>query len=236
MTSGIAYQEVVPPPRVLASLDVQPYLPSVSSRAKRVLDLVFALAAVIVAAPVFAAIALAIKLSSPGPVLFRQPRLGLLGRPFEMLKFRTMRDGCSEDPHREYVSLMVTESDGAVRHGDAFKLSNDDRVTPVGRWLRRTSLDELPQFLNVLQGEMSVVGPRPPLGYEVELYEDWQLRRLSVRPGITGLWQVSGRNRLTYAEMCRIDVEYIDRWSLPGDLMIVLKTPLVMIANLGRAA
>jgi lipopolysaccharide/colanic/teichoic acid biosynthesis glycosyltransferase len=117
-----------------------------------------------------------------------------------------------------------------------FKLTNDHRITPVGRWLRRTSLDELPQLFNVLRGEMSLVGPRPPLDYEFDQYEHWQFHRLQVRPGITGLWQVSGRNRLTYRQMCELDLVYIRAWSLWLDLLILLKTIPVVLSNSGRAA
>ena len=140
-----------------------------------------------------------------------------------MLKFRTMVHGASESAHREYVSGMITE----CRTSDErrYKLTNDGRVTSVGRLLRRTSIDELPQFWNVLRGEMSLVGPRPPLEYEVVRYQSWQLERLAVRPGMSGLWQVSGRSRISYVDMCRLDVRYVREWSLGRDLIIMLKTP-----------
>jgi lipopolysaccharide/colanic/teichoic acid biosynthesis glycosyltransferase len=190
----------------------------------------------VAAIPVFLVIGVAIKLSSPGPVLFRQRRVGLNGMVFTMFKFRTMRHGVSDSKHREYVSTMVSSSEGAARNGDAFKLVNDDRVTAIGRFLRRTSLDELPQLLNVLRGEMSLVGPRPPIEYEVALYQPWQMERLRVRPGMTGLWQVSGRNRHAYVDMCRIDVQYVATWTFAGDLLIVLRTPWEMVHNSGGAA
>jgi lipopolysaccharide/colanic/teichoic acid biosynthesis glycosyltransferase len=209
--------------------------PFVASRRKRGLDVALALTALGLTAPLSIAIALAIRATSPGPVLFRQQRLTLGGRPFTMFKFRTMYDGVSDEAHREYVTTMIASDEHVVRDGQSFKLHGDGRVTSVGRWLRRYSLDELPQLLNVLRGEMSIVGPRPALDYEVARYEPWQLERLSVKPGITGHWQVSGRNRLTYAEMCRLDIDYIRGWSFTEDLWIVIRTPWVMVTNSGGA-
>ena len=208
---------------------------------KRVVDLVGASLALIVTAPVMAILAVAIKLDSPGPVFFGQERIGSGGRRFRVVKFRTMYDGVSDAAHRELVTKMLSGEDGrAAQVGPAgepvFKLTNDERITRVGRWLRRTSLDELPQLFNVLRGEMSLVGPRPPLAYEFDQYEHWQFHRLQVRPGITGLWQVSGRNRLTYRQMCELDLVYIRAWSLWLDLQIMVKTIPVVLSNSGRAA
>ena len=233
MTAGRAHIVFSP---VAAAPPIPEPASCASSSAKRAVDIAVAALALLVFAPVFAVIAIAIRLSSPGPVLFRQPRIGLGGRPFTVLKFRTMRAGASDASHREFVSTQVSSTRDARTDSGVFKLVNDDRVTRVGRFLRRTSLDELPQFWNVLRGEMSVVGPRPPLEYEIALYEAWQLERLTARPGITGLWQVMGRNRLTYHQMCKLDVRYVRQWSLIGDVVIMLKTPWVMLTNSGKAA
>ena len=179
-----------------------------------------------VLSPLLLAIALAIKLDSPGPVLFRQLRCGLHGRPFTFLKFRSMRVD-AEALKKQLAPFNEMD-------GPAFKMTNDPRVTPVGRFLRRTSLDELPQLWNILRGDMSFVGPRPAVLEEVRQYEPWQRRRLSMQPGLTCLWQVSGRNELTFDEWMRLDLEYIDNWSLWLDLKIALKTiPAVL---LGRGA
>ncbi|MFL5616662.1 MAG: sugar transferase [Gemmatimonadaceae bacterium] len=209
--------------------------PAISVR-KRLIDLVFASLLLTAAAPIVLLIAVAIKLTSPGPVFFRQRRLGLGGRAFTILKFRTMAHGASDAPHRDYVRSLVTETCECATPGLVYKLTADARVTWVGHLLRRSSLDELPQLWNVARGEMSLVGPRPPVPYEVELYQPWQLERLSVRPGITGLWQVSGRNRLSYVEMCQLDVKYVHNWSISEDFRIMLKTPWVMLTNSGSAA
>lgn len=192
--------------------------------AKRTFDLVVSILALLALSPVLAAIALAIKLTTPGPALFRQRRVGLQRRPFMVLKFRTMVTG---------AELMLT--DLASRNeadGPLFKVREDPRVTRIGRWLRRYSLDELPQLWNVLLGEMSLVGPRPPLPREVEVYEEWQLDRLEVRPGITGLWQVSGRSDLSFDEYVRLDLFYVENWSLAYDLFILVKTiPMLLSAR-----
>ena len=208
---------------------------SAGSRRKRIIDVAVAATVMMIALPVFIAIALVVAMTSPGAILFRQERIGLGGRRFTMLKFRTMRSDADESVHREYVLTMVRDTPCDAKQIGAFKLAGDARVTRIGALLRKTSLDELPQFLNVLVGDMSVVGPRPPLPYEVEHYDDWQMERLSARPGITGLWQVSGRNRLSYVEMCRRDVDYLRSWSLLRDASIIAKTPWVMLINSGRA-
>jgi exopolysaccharide biosynthesis polyprenyl glycosylphosphotransferase len=193
---------------------------------RRMADVVLAAALLLLFSPLLFAIALGIKLTSPGPVLFRQARCGLHGRRFTFLKFRTMRiDAERMKPLLEPFNEM---------DGPAFKMTNDPRVFPFGGFLRRTSLDELPQLWNILRGDMSFVGPRPSVVEEVEQYEPWQRRRLSMKPGLTCLWQISGRNELTFDEWMRLDLEYIDNWSLWLDLKIALKTiPAVL---LGRGA
>jgi exopolysaccharide biosynthesis polyprenyl glycosylphosphotransferase len=193
---------------------------------RRVVDVALSASLLIVLSPVLLAIALAIRMASPGPVLFRQPRCGLHGRRFTFLKFRTMR------PDADRLKAMLQPFN--EMDGPAFKMTNDPRVFPLGGFLRRTSLDELPQLWNILHGDMSFVGPRPSVVEEVEQYEPWQRRRLSMKPGLTCLWQVSGRSELTFDEWMRLDLEYIDNWSLWLDVKIALKTvPAVL---LGRGA
>lgn len=183
---------------------------------KRAFDVCFASTALIITLPVLVVTALAIKLTSRGPVLYSAERIGIDGQSFPMLKFRTM----VVDADKQLDKLLaVNEGDGLL-----FKIRNDPRVTPVGRILRRFSIDELPQFINVLRREMSVVGPRPPLRREVEAYDCDVLRRLLVKPGVTGLWQVSGRSDLSWNEAVRLDLSYVDNWSMTSDIMIILKT------------
>jgi exopolysaccharide biosynthesis polyprenyl glycosylphosphotransferase len=183
---------------------------------KRLLDILGSGALILLLAPVFPVIALAIVLSSRGPVLYRSTRLGKGGRPFTFLKFRSMVVDAHENRHS---LLHLNEVDGPV-----FKLANDPRVTPVGGFIRRTSIDELPQLFNVLRGEMSLVGPRPPIPDEVEKYEPWQRRRLDVTPGITCLWQISGRSKLGFNEWMRLDLQYIQHRSFKLDMKILLRT------------
>jgi exopolysaccharide biosynthesis polyprenyl glycosylphosphotransferase len=193
--------------------------------AKRTFDLVISAAGLLLIAPLLAVVALAIRLDSAGPVLFRQERMGLHRQRFKVLKFRTM----VVDAEGMLAGLSArNEADGPL-----FKMRDDPRVTRVGRHLRRYSLDELPQLWNVLTGEMSLVGPRPPLPREVAAYEDWQLDRLEVRPGITGLWQVSGRSELPFDEYVRLDLFYIENWSLAYDLFILAKTVPMLLAARG---
>lgn len=215
------------------SLGAEP--PAARSRIKRTLDFLGAAILLALTAPLFLLIGAAIRLDSRGPVFHRQPRCGYRGREFVCFKFRTMHHGSDEGPHRRYVEGLVTgKSD--ERNGDGvYKLVADNRVTRFGALLRRSSLDELPQLWNVLIGDMSLVGPRPPLPYEVALYDERQCRRLTVKPGITGLWQVSGRNQLSYREMCELDLEYINSWSLVLDLRILLRTFPVVFLNSGKA-
>lgn len=183
---------------------------------KQAFDFCFALAAVIATSPMLLLAAIAIKLDSEGPVFYRAERIGLRGRPFQMLKLRTM---VVDAEQRLPELLAANEHDGIL-----FKIRNDPRVTRVGRVLRRYSIDELPQFLNVLARDMSVVGPRPPLAREVEQYDDDIWRRLLIKPGITGMWQVSGRSDLSWKEAVRMDLAYVDNWSMAGDLVIIAKT------------
>jgi exopolysaccharide biosynthesis polyprenyl glycosylphosphotransferase len=208
---------------------------------KRVFELALTTVGLLVVAPVMLLIAAAVRLESPGPVFFRQERVGSGGRSFRVFKFRTMYNGVPDTPHRELVTRMLRGDDAGAAHvaqdgTPVYKLVGDSRVTGIGRWLRRTSLDELPQLFNVFAGDMSLVGPRPPLPYEVAEYDHWQFDRLQVRPGITGLWQVSGRNQFSYRQMCELDLEYVRRWSLWLDVKILFKTVPVVLANSGRAA
>ena len=208
---------------------------------KRIVDLVGGVVGLVIVSPVMLLCAALIKLGSPGPVFFRQERIGAAGRRFRVWKFRTMRHGAPEHAHRELIDKMLRGDERLAGVANAkgesvFKLVDDDRVTKLGKILRRTSLDELPQLFNVLRGEMSLVGPRPPLDYEFEAYDHWQFDRLQVKPGITGLWQVSGRNLLTYRQMCELDVQYVRHWSLWLDAKIMLKTIPVVLFNSGRAA
>lgn len=189
--------------------------------AKRSFDIVFSAAALLLILPVLIVIALLIRLDGPGKVFFLQERAGQDGRPFKMYKFRTM----VEDAESQLAALQQ-QNEGA---GPLFKLKDDPRVTRTGRWLRRHSLDELPQFINVLRGEMSVVGPRPPLFSEVQAYHGYTHRRLLLKPGVTGLWQVSGRSNLDWDESVRLDLYYAENWTLPSDLRIIWRTFRVMI-------
>lgn len=195
---------------------------------KRSMDIVGSALALAILSPVFACIALAVKLTSKGPVLFRQQRIGQFGVPFQFLKFRSMYVSNNAEIHKKYVQSFIagkaeTNTSGAK---PVFKITNDPRITSVGRFLRRTSLDELPQFWNVLKGEMSLVGPRPPVAYEAEAYYVWHRRRiLEAKPGITGLWQVHGRSKTTFDEMVRLDLQYSRTWSPLLDVKILLQTP-----------
>jgi exopolysaccharide biosynthesis polyprenyl glycosylphosphotransferase len=200
------------------------------------IDIVGSSCALILGAPVLVVIAIAVKVTSEGPVLFRQTRHGQFGEPFTFLKFRSMFVRNDPKIHQEYVEKLIKgqqEADASGTTTQVFKIVNDPRVTRVGAWLRKTSLDELPQFINVLKGEMSLVGPRPPLTYELEHYSPWHHRRLDVKPGITGLWQVEGRSRTTFDEMVEMDLEYARTWSLWLDLKILLRTPVVVLKGHG---
>lgn len=204
---------------------------------KRSIDVIAATMVLVFGFPFFLAIALLIRITSRGPVFFIQRRVGEDGREFALFKFRTMRPDTDDALHREFTRNFIegrlpeTPLDG--RNGAAYKMVDDPRVTAVGRFLRKTSLDELPQFINILKGEMTIVGPRPPLPYEYERYDEWHKLRLKVRPGLTGLWQVSGRSRVPFHEMVMMDIYYIERWSLLLDLKIMIRTVPVMLGGTG---
>jgi lipopolysaccharide/colanic/teichoic acid biosynthesis glycosyltransferase len=204
---------------------------------KRAIDIVGSLLILLLLSPVLLAVALAIKLTSPGPILFRQQRIGQFGVPFTFLKFRSMYAQSDARVHQEYVRRFIAGQEGCLQsdgNGGAYKLQDDPRVTPVGKFLRRTSLDEFPQFLNVLRGDMSLVGPRPPIPYEIEVYDLWHRRRfLEALPGITGLWQVTGRSKCKFDEMVRLDIKYVREWSLALDLKILLATPRAVLFGKG---
>lgn len=211
--------------------------PAVTAIACRVLDLVLAIALLVLLLPMLALIAFAIRLDSPGPALFRQRRYGLGLTDFKINKFRTMYRGTSSAPHREYVIALIRDGGASRSAGsdEVFKLQTDERITRVGRILRRFSLDELPQLWNVVAGEMSLVGPRPAIPYEVDHYPSEWCRRFSVKPGLTGLWQVSGRNHLGFAQMVELDMEYAQRRSFWLNVRIIAKTFWVVAHGKGAA-
>jgi lipopolysaccharide/colanic/teichoic acid biosynthesis glycosyltransferase len=216
-------------PRAAASTPMAPHpgLPPV-------IDTLLAAVALLLAAPLMLGIAVLVRCTSRGPAMFRQWRLGLHEQPFPMLKFRTMYVDCDDRLHREYVSRLLTEeASPALRTDGLYKLADDPRVTPLGRWLRRTSLDELPQLVNVLRGEMSLVGPRPVLPWEAAQFSPYHSRRFDVRPGITGLWQTSGRNKVTMTTALDLDVAYVERRSIRLDCAILLRTVGVVLGRQG---
>lgn len=228
------------------SEDLQPLYPDllveIESRrmpllVKRCLDIVGSLLAILLLAPIMVLIACAIKLTSPGPVLFRQTRLGQSGKAFPFLKFRSMHAKADYAIHEAYIKrFILNHADSPASGGDSqvFKLQADPRITRVGRFLRRTSLDEIPQFFCVLVGHMSLVGPRPPLVYEFANYKIWHRRRLlAVKPGITGLWQVEGRSRVKFDEMVRMDIAYARTWSNWTDIKILWRTPRAVVNGNG---
>jgi len=190
--------------------------------------------ALILLSPVIAVLVTAIKLTSDGPVLYRQERVGQFGGRFTFLKFRSMKVNNDPTIHKDYVEKLIVGALGPTSEGKVFKIQDDSRVTAVGRFIRRTSLDEIPQFFNVLAGDMSLVGPRPPIPYELERYNTWHRQRvLSMKPGITGLWQVIGRSRTTFDEMVRLDIRYIREWSIWTDFYLILATPWVALTGKG---
>jgi exopolysaccharide biosynthesis polyprenyl glycosylphosphotransferase len=210
----------------------------VALQVKRLIDVAGSLAGIVLSLPAMLLIALAIKLTSKGPVLFRQKRLGQYGKQFTFLKFRSMYMDSDHKIHEEYVRNFIAGATGTEqtveKQQTLYKLTADPRITPVGRFLRNTSLDELPQFLNVLWGDMSLVGPRPPVSYEYGRYNLWHKQRLSaVKPGITGLWQVDGRSRVKFDEMVRLDIRYARSWSLWLDIKILIQTPRAVLTGTG---
>ncbi|MGI8713986.1 MAG: sugar transferase [Solirubrobacteraceae bacterium] len=200
----------------------------------RALDVTVAVLLFVALTPLMLVIAIAVRFDSPGPALFRQRRLGRSLRPFTVHKFRTMRHGASHDVHRAFVlSLIAGDEPSGAGGKPCFKLSTDIRVTRLGRFLRRTSLDELPQLWDVVRGEMSLVGPRPPIPYEVEKYPAHWFARFAVKPGVTGLWQVSGRSELALEEMVKLDIEYTRRRSLWLNVLILLRTVPAVLTGRG---
>ena len=205
---------------------------------KRLMDIAGSIAGILLFLPVFLLASIFIKLTSRGPVLFRQERIGQYGRTFTFLKFRSMYVDNDESVHRQYVQKLIAGAvdgrDGGSGEQKVFKITADKRVTPIGNILRKTSMDELPQFINVLRGEMSLVGPRPPIPYEVERYDVWHRRRImEIKPGITGLWQVKGRSATTFDDMVRLDLQYARDWSIWVDIKILLKTPGAVLRGRG---
>lgn len=197
---------------------------------KRLVDVVVSVLALVAGAPFIALVALFIKVTSPGPIFFRQIRLGKDGMPFMFYKFRTMHHGNDDSVHRSFCESFIN---GNGNKKKVFKMVADPRVTRIGRFLRKTSLDELPQLWNVARGEMSLVGPRPPISYELEHYKEWHKDRLKVKPGLTGLWQVSGRSSVPFNEMVMLDLHYITHWSLGLDLKILCKTVPAVVRGEG---
>ena len=204
---------------------------------KRAIDIMGGLVLSLICLPFCVLIAIAIKATSKGPILFRQMRVGQHGKQFMFLKFRSMYADNDHSIHREYVTKLINNETPAASTSPietVYKLTGDKRITPIGRFLRRTSLDELPQFLNVLRGEMSLVGPRPPIPYELAAYQTWHRRRLlEVKPGVTGLWQVTGRSTVDFDAMVRLDLKYAIAWSPWLDIKILLRTPLAVIRGSG---
>lgn len=206
-----------------------------SFMAKRAIDIVGSLAALILFSPLFLLISLIVKLTSKGPILFKQERLGQFGTTFKCLKFRSMYANNDPKIHQAFMKQMIAGKGNNSADGKpVYKMKDDPRITAIGKIIRRASLDELPQFLNVLKGEMSLVGPRPPLAYEYREYDIWHRRRvLEIKPGITGLWQVKGRSRVSFDEMVRLDIQYARGWSLWLDLQILVKTPAAVVSGDG---
>lgn len=201
---------------------------------KRLLDVTAAIFLLLLFAPLILAIIAAIKIQSPGPIIFKQNRIGLQGRPFTMFKFRSMHTNNNPQVHQEHVKRLIQQNLSPKELGtSSLKLNTDQRITPIGKWIRALSLDELPQLINVLKGEMSIVGPRPPMPYEYELFKEWHKQRQSVLPGLTGLWQVTARNEIPFDDMVRLDLLYIEQMNLWQDLWIMVQTPIVMLKGKG---
>lgn len=201
---------------------------------KRAMDILVAGSSLILLSPFLLIISLIIKSVSRGPVFFKQQRVGYMGKPFTIWKFRTMKVDSDSSNHKEYITRLIN---GAAENGEAFgkpmtKLDDDPRIIPFGKILRKTCLDELPQLINVLRGQMSLVGPRPAIDYEVQVYSPWHYRRLDAVPGVTGLWQVNGKNRLTFNQMVRLDIKYLKEQSFWLDISILLKTPFAVFSQI----
>ena len=220
------------------------FLPSPAKKAaftvKRMVDIIGSLCAIVLFAPVFLLVAVLIKMNSSGGVFFKQERVGLYGKKFMFLKFRSMYSNNDPTIHKEFVRNLIQRGKAdhiksvGAQHIKDFKIKDDPRVTSIGKFMRKTSIDELPQFFNVLKGDMSLVGPRPPIPYECEDYDIWHRSRvLDMKPGITGLWQVDGRSATSFDDMVRMDIKYIREWSLLLDMKILVKTPLVVLTCKG---
>jgi lipopolysaccharide/colanic/teichoic acid biosynthesis glycosyltransferase len=227
---GRGGREATPPPAKVGAVETSP----VVEVAIRLLDLIGAFTLLVLLSPLLILIAAMVRLDSPGPAIYRQRRVGRHLKTFSVAKFRTMRVGAGADAHREHVEKMISAAEKKGARPMA-KLEEDDRLTRVGSLLRRTSLDELPQLWNVLRGEMSLVGPRPPIQYEVDRYPVEAFRRFAVRPGLTGLWQVRGRSLLSFPQMIELDTEYVERRSLWLNLKILLQTLPTVIHGKGAA-
>jgi lipopolysaccharide/colanic/teichoic acid biosynthesis glycosyltransferase len=221
MTDTVTKVEIAPTPRGYAI-------------AKRALDVSASALGIVITSPVLAAVALAVKVTSPGPVLFRQERVGLGGRPFTAYKFRSMHVHADEGEHRHHIRRLMRRGQPASGadgpDGGTWRpIEGDARITRIGGFLRRSHIDELPQLFNILRGEMSLVGPRPPIPYEVELYDPWHRQRLSVVPGLTGLWQATGWGSLSFDDGVRLDIAYIERRSMALDLRLIVRTVVQII-------
>lgn len=198
---------------------------SFQSFAKRLFDIMTAAMLLILTSPILIIVALAIKFDSRGPIIFKQVRIGKYQKKFNFYKFRSMYVGSNEAIHRDYIKNLLTKESEEKHEGlTTYKLTHDPRITRVGAFIRKTSIDELPQLINVLEGQMSMIGPRPAISYEIEYHDKDMLKRFSVKPGITGLWQVNGRSALTYRQMVEMDLYYIEHWSLWLDIKIAFKT------------
>ncbi|MBK8166243.1 MAG: sugar transferase [bacterium] len=223
-------------PRLFIPADTTRYYGG-QGRLKRALDVVLAGLALLAVSPLFLLFAMLIKRSSPGPVFFAQERLGRDGRPFKFYKFRSMVHNSDDTIHRQFAAMFIAGDESGCAASNSgekvFKLKRDPRITPIGAFLRRTSLDELPQLINIVKGEMSLVGPRPPIAYEIENYQPWHMERLKAVPGLTGLWQVSGRSSVSFDDMVRLDIRYINEWSFRRDLAIIAKTVPVVLRGTG---
>ncbi len=221
-------------PNLFIPADTTQYFSS-AGHLKRIFDVVVSSIMLLLVGPLMIIIALLVKRSSAGPVFFVQERLGRDGTPFNFYKFRSMKHNSDDTIHRQFAAMFINgDNDTDDDTGEqVFKMTRDPRITQIGAFLRKTSLDELPQLFNILSGEMSLVGPRPPIAYEIENYQPWHMERLKAVPGLTGLWQVSGRSSVSFDEMVRLDISYINNWSLWEDMVIILKTIPVVLRGTG---